>query len=355
MPTAKRQVEPDVIGALLAQPQRYEFVQAVYLLERWLQRSGVPAHAVWRHVLRFGNSVSLAFPASEIEALTVDRSGTADVPERIRITPAFIGLLGQHGALPHHYTERIGAGEEGPRAFYDLFANRLIALFYGAWRKYRLELAHGNENKNENGEGRGGLLALLLSLAGTPPDGARPPVPEEVAAYYGAAFRQRCPSAAMIERVLHDYLRIPVALQTNVGEWRAMAPHDQASLGGAHACLGAVCALGPRQWRRDLKVGIRLGPLERSEYDDFLPTAPGAGALRRMLSMFAVPGLHFEVRLVLRASDVHGARLASSLAGGGARLGHDAFLLTAAQTEARDDAAYALACTAKPEEYAGAS
>ena len=42
MQTAQRRFEPGVIERLLRQPQRFEFVQAVRVLQQWLARNGVP-------------------------------------------------------------------------------------------------------------------------------------------------------------------------------------------------------------------------------------------------------------------------------------------------------------------------
>lgn len=326
MLTQKRQPEPGLIRALLDEPYRFDFMQAVRLLERWLERHGVPAEAALTDILRFENSTSLSFPASQIESLKLETAPGSGELEHIRLTPAFIGFLGVHGVLPWHYSERIAAyvhfdHDEGPRAFLDTFSGRLVALFYKAWRKYRLELPRTPNERNA-------LLPLLLSLSGTPSNASETPVPAEAAAYYAAAFRQRPVSPFVMQQVLADYFDIPISLETNVGYWRPIEAESQAQLGGYNACLGVRCVLGARQWRRDLKVGLKLGPLDRTRYEQFLPSSSGAQDLNKMLSMFSVPGLQFDVSVALRAQDVYGVRLAPDRAGAGARLGLDAFMLT---------------------------
>lgn len=176
MHTEKRRFEPGVIERLFAQPQRFEYFQAVRMLEIWLKRNGVPHEGAVANFLRFQNSVSLGFPASQLEALQPeprdiarDARSLGDALQRaelkyIRITPAFMGMLGMTGSLPAHYTERIAAHQlydkdEGPRAFLDTFSNRALALFYEAWRKYRLELKYQLDGKDT-------FLPLLLALAG---------------------------------------------------------------------------------------------------------------------------------------------------------------------------------------------
>ena len=84
--------------------------------------------------IRFRNSLSLAFPASQIEALRrVDGDDAAEAGH-FELTPSFMGLFDCPAASPAHYTERVAAHEsqtrdDAPRAFLDLFSNRLVGLF----------------------------------------------------------------------------------------------------------------------------------------------------------------------------------------------------------------------------------
>ncbi|MBA5639782.1 type VI secretion system baseplate subunit TssG [Duganella sp. LX20W] len=330
---------------MLDEPHRFDFVQAVRLLEDLLVAQGVPRAAALRDYLHFDNSMSLSFPASQIEALRVEAGQVVDSEaalhaaasqgklKRIRITPAFIGLLGAHGVLPNHYTERIAAWrhdqqDDGPRAFIDLFSNRMVALFWLAWRKHRLELP-------QTDDGRDGMLSRLLALSGSSAgrsgrggqdgqDGhSGHAVPDEVAAYYTTAFRQRPVSAVMMERVLSEYFAIPVRLTPNVGRMETMAPQHITRLNRQNNLLGRGAVLGPRMWRRDLVVGIRLGPLEGAQYEHFIKGSPGAAALQAMLAMFDLPTLRFEVEVVLRKEDMRRVTL-----GAGQRLGVDAFVFS---------------------------
>src|SRR5206468_7857595 len=108
------------------------------ILVRMLRQQGIPYTQAFSRVLRFRNSLSLAFPASEIESMQVEAADGGGMP-RIHITPAFIGLLGASGTLPLHDTERaaranLGA-DESWKPFVDLFSNRAVGLFYESWAK----------------------------------------------------------------------------------------------------------------------------------------------------------------------------------------------------------------------------
>lgn len=353
--TTKRRFEPSVIERLFDQPYRFQFFQAVRMLELWLKRNGMPHESAVANFLRFQNSVSLNFPASQLEALqpeprNVPRDGRSltEALQRselkyIRITPAFMGFLGTAGTLPAHYTERIAAHvlyekDEGPRAFLDTYSNRALALFYEAWGKYRLELKYQINGKDK-------FLPLLLSLAGLGQDSLQrrltddgDGVLDESIGYFAAAVRHRPASAISIARVLSDYFGEQVNITQFVGCWYDVPPTQQTTLGGANAALGSTAMVGARVWQRDLRMRLTVGPLARAAFEAFLPGGKAARALEKMLTLFTGMCLEYEVQLVLRAADVHGTSLESERAGG--RLGWDSFLITSGQSQDRSDVRY---------------
>lgn len=354
MHTEKRRFEPGVIERLFAQPQRFEYFQAVRMLEIWLKRNGVPHEGAVANFLRFQNSVSLGFPASQLEALQPepreiarDARSLGEALQRaelkyIRITPAFMGMLGMTGSLPVHYTERIAAHQlydkdEGPRAFLDTFSNRALALFYEAWRKYRLELKYQLDGKDT-------FLPLLLALAGVGHASLQQRMSDdeglldESLGYFCGAMLHRPTSAGSIARVLSEYFGQPVRLDQFVGNWYAMPLEQQSTLGGANAVLGASAVVGARAWQRDLRMRLVVGPLERASFESFLPGGKAARVLTKLLTMFTGLTLEYEVELVLRAADVQGVSLASQREGG--RLGWDTFLGDSAGAVDRTDVRY---------------
>ncbi|GAB3454645.1 type VI secretion system baseplate subunit TssG [Massilia terrae] len=341
MRTAKRRFEPAVIERLFKEPYRFRFFQAVRLIELWLRRRGVTGDV--SSYLRFQNSMSLSFPASELEAICVEPAGAAPAELRyIRITPSFMGFLGGRGALPVHYTERLAQHQlyqrdDGPRAFLDALSNRSLLMFYEAWRKYRLEFKC-------QADGRDQFLPLLLSLAGMggtslrgrlAADGIR----DESLAHFAAALRHRPASAAQMARVLSAYFGQPISIGQFSGAWYEVPHAQQTTLGGADAVLGAGALAGSRVWQRDLRLLLTVGPLDYSSFDAFLPGGPAARALRGMLSMFTGAALEYEVEVVLRAAEVRNAALRQ---GEGGRLGWDAFLVRGPQTQDRRDVRYLL-------------
>lgn len=336
MPATHGREDQSVIAQLLREPQRFEFFQAVRLAVQWFGEQGVPPEQALVQRLRFRNSLSLAFPASQVEALEFD-AGADDEGGQLRMTPTFMGFLGAHGALPAHYTERILAWQsveqdQAPRAFLDMLSNRMLALFYEAWRKYRVEHAIG--------DGRDAFLPLLLSLAGFAQgselqngDGVR----DEAVALYAGVLQQRPVSSLVLGRVLSSYLGVPLKVEETVEYWDVMAPGEQTSLGGPNAALGDTALLGERSWRPDLRVRLSIGPLERAAYERFLPERSAAVALRKMLSLFGEQTLVYEVALILQGKEVRPATLSGAA---GTRLGLHSFLVDGEVSGDRTDMRY---------------
>ncbi|MFC5473586.1 type VI secretion system baseplate subunit TssG [Paraherbaspirillum soli] len=351
----QRRFEPSVIQRLLDKPHRFQFFQAVMMLELWLKRNGIPHEEAVTDYLRFQNTVSLGFPASEIEALQVTPKLTeqsveallealqTNQLENIALTPTFIGFLGGSGTLPSHYSERISAHQlvekdHGPRAFLDTFSNRSVALFFKAWRKYRLEFKYQIDGKDS-------FLPLLMSLAGlghrtlrgrlADEDGG---VLDESIGHFAAAIRHRPPSAAYMQRVLRDYFSVPIEIEQFVGHWYDVPSDQQTMLGATNATLGSVAMVGARVWQRDLRMRLKIGPLDRKKFVSFLPGGAAALGLKKILTMFTSVFLEYEVQLILRANEVQSASLASNRLGG--LLGWDTFVVSKPAQHDRTDVCY---------------
>lgn len=292
----------ELARALEAEPYRFEFFQAVRLLER-LAPDRKPVGRFVRpqdEAVRFAAHPSLVFPASEIQALEFLSGG----PPRMVVN--FMGLIGPSGVLPQAYTElvqqRVRERDTALRDFLDLFNHRLISLFYRAWEKYRFTVAY------ERGE-RDRVSSVLLDLIGlgTPGLEQRQAVPDECLLYYAGLLAQQPRSALALEQILEDYFGVPVEIVQFVGGWYRLEPDSQSRLlemerDNEQLAVGAV--VGDEVWDSQARVRVRLGPLTLDQYLDFLPTGSAYDSLRALLRFFAGDQLDFEVQLVLRREEV---------------------------------------------------
>lgn len=268
-------------------------------------------------------------------------AAAAAAPDTLRITPAFMSLLGVHGALPLAYTEKVASREtyqrdRAPRAFLDVFFDRLCVLMHEAWKKYRPALRYEADPRDE-------FTPLVLALAGLGGPALRERlgaggagVQDESLAYYAAALRQRPPSADWMGRVAADYFGVPIRVEPFVGRWYAIPPEHRAVL-GAGAGLGTRSVIGERVYQRDLALRLHVGPLKESDYQRFLPGGSASADLGRLLGLMTGASFEYEVRLSLEPEAVQPARL-----GGGGRLGWDAFVLSRPAQAPRSDAGYAV-------------
>lgn len=338
MPGTQRRRHPSVIQQLLDAPQRFECFQALRLLLAWLAEHGIDEQTALATLIRFDNSVSPRFPASQVETLTTNGIADADTLlqvllsghlQHIHLTPAFMGLLGCQGSLPSHYSERIAAHQyserdTSARAFLDLFSSRAVTLFYLAWQKYRIE--HAGHS--------GAFLSRLLDLAACQPGQGQD---EAAAGLYAGLLQQRNISSIVMARILGDHFGVPCHIDEATGAMDVLAPREQTALGMANAVLGQRAIVGERCRRPDLGVRLRLGPLTAQQHASFLPRTPGSEALRHMLTLFGQPLVRYEIVLVLRGSEVHGLSVSTGVQDG---LGCNSFLGNDATPRHRDDMHY---------------
>lgn len=348
MSTPQRQQPLGVIDRLLEDPYRFGFFQAVRLFEHWfLQRGTETAAEVRSRRLRFRNSLSLAFPASEIAGLRVIDDGPDGI-EGIELTPAFIGLLGASGTLPNFYTEMLAQRElyqrdEAGRAFMDMFLHRAVVLFYQAWRKHRLPVQFEADRRNH-------FMPMVLALAGIGMPSLRERlrareggVSDDALAYFSGTLQRRPVSAEALQRTLSAYFRVPVRVDSFVGRWFGLPRDNQSELGRHNIGLGLSAVVGERVWQRDLRLRLVVGPLSQAMFRRFLPGGTAALALRELLTLMTGVTLEYEIRLALRAAEVRGICLGGRPDNpGGAMLGWNGFLATRSANADRLDAGYDL-------------
>jgi type VI secretion system protein ImpH len=296
------------LRALLeSEPYRFAFFQAVRTLER-LQPERRPvgqfSHPS-REVARFGAYPSVAFPASEIQALQFEKDSQPVM------TVNFMGLTGPLGVLPLVYTElvaeRTRARDTTLRDFLDIFNHRMVSFLYRAWRKYRFVVAC------EQGE-PDTVSARVRDLIGIGSPGLqnRQHVDDAALVFYGGFLAQQPRSATVLEQLLADYFDVEVEVEQFAGAWYGLDVNTQCQLGAgepASELLGAGAVVGDEVWDQQSVVRIRLGPLSLTRYLDFLPTGSAYQPLRDITRFFAGNEIDFEVQLILQREDVPSCEL----------------------------------------------
>jgi type VI secretion system protein ImpH len=312
-PEAGAGPDPTVERRLFNEPYRYQFFQAVRLLERLLP-GRLPVGRVSeegqviapsREVARFRTHATLHFPPSQLHDLKRTQSGEdGDDVNPPQMEVAFMGLTGPLGVLPNVYTEllieRLRRKDRALHDFLDLFNHRFISFFYRAWEKYRFPVAY------ERARGEGQFTAALFALINMGTRGLRNrmSLPDEGLLCYGGLIAQRPHSAGAIAAVVGDYFRVHARIEQFSGQWLKLDAGSVTRLGRANNSLGSSAVAGARVWDCQSKFRMRVGPVRYEQFVDFLPLGSAFKPVMDLIRLLAGPEFDFDVQLVLKADEV---------------------------------------------------
>jgi type VI secretion system protein ImpH len=353
-------------GQLLREPHRFDFFQAVRLLERLArgqarhdpgrQRQPVGGdQAPEREVVRFRTRPSLGFPASAVSQIRtpVPRAGAPDEEQCPEMTVTFLGLAGAAAVLPYHYSalllRRVRLKDHALRDFLDLFHHRLLSLFYRAWEKYRLPFTYERSRLEGVAAGGDAVSQGLYCLVGLGTGGLRGRLAfdDEAFLYYAGHFAHAPRSAVALECLLEDYFEMPVRVQQVQGQWLALDREDQALMPsaahpqGRNNQLGLDLVIGERVWEIQSKFRVRVGPLTYRQFRALMPNGDGLRPLCQLARTYAGAEFDFDVQAVLAPAEVPWSRLGSD-GDGEAYLGWNTWVRAEAFTEAAEDAVFSL-------------
>ena len=288
---------------LLDEPYRFEFFQAVRLLEKiFPDRRPVGREALpHEEITRFRSRMSLSFPASEIQEL---KNGFDEHTEREKLEMYinFMGMVGISGVLPVHYTElimeRVRYRDTAMWTFLDIFTHRSVSMFFRAWEKYRFPVAYERGEDNFTG--------FLFDVAGLGTRGlrGRMDLDDESLLPYGGLIAQKPHSATALGNILSDYFRIKAKILQFFGQWLDLDGASITKLGQANSGLGTTAIVGTRVWEQQSKFRIVLGALSFNEFQAFLPSGTAYKPLKSIVRFMHGAEFDFDVQLVLQAKQV---------------------------------------------------
>jgi type VI secretion system protein ImpH len=343
-------IDPKLLGRLLDAPTTYDFFQAVHLLERLLsERDPVGGFAdPADEVVRFSTPTTVSFPASAIQSLAPP---TDETPARMTVN--FFGLTGPQGVMPLDYSLYLGQrgrmGDHALNAFLGIFEHRIISLFYRAWAKSHaavgVEGRDAPEGAVAEATSEDWLTRHLLSLVGlgAPSLQHRLPMPDTSLLYYSGLLNMPSRPAAALEQIVADFFDVPVQVEQFVGAWYPLDESAQTALGSDSVIpsgLGGGAVAGDEVWDQQGRVRLRIGPLTRVRYEEFLPGGAAHTALRGLTRFFSNDQLDFEIQLVLARDEAPPCRLDADATP--LPLGWCTWLRTAPMDRDPDDALFTL-------------
>jgi len=280
-------------------PQRFELLQALLLLEREHPQadslgSGTAPQA---EAVRLRGPLTPLFAASQVESLTQPAN---ELP--VLTTPVF-GLGGPDGPLPYAYQEwlqqRARAKDHAPAEFLDLFQHRLLSLLYKVMRKHRIALGF-------TAPGASPVQAQLRALTGLLPKPLqeRQAIADSAVLACTALFADGRRSLAGFAAIVREHFELPVALSAYEGAWREIPPASRSRLlpGGRNLQLGRNAVAGTRVWDEHAGIRLTLGPLPPAQAARFLPDGEAHPALASLASLYFGPDLDCTLVLLVRGA-----------------------------------------------------
>lgn len=303
MASASRRDTASLRDRLESEARRFEFLQAVRLLQRAApdrERIGGDGDPR-REAVRLRSEVSLTFPRSDV----VKIEPPAEPGGPPELTVAFLGVATSNsfGSLPTAYVEQIIQQEKSEppvlRDFFDCFNHRIGSLYYRAFERGQLALAHESGSHNFFEAALRGVLGLgTLGLRD------RLTLPDE-ALFSRAGLLAMAPlPAAVLENLIESYFGAPARVEQFVRAWYPLDPEDLSRLGTSSAALGVDLALGTTVQLSQFRFRVRVGPLSLERYESMLPKSDGFEALFDLIRLATNPEQTFEVRLVLRKEEL---------------------------------------------------
>lgn len=329
-----RRTSAVVAELLFKEPHRFDFFQAVRLLE-WIFRERYPTTNAAapqapvggdalpdQECVRFRVDNSFNFPASVITHLSQPEAAESKgLPCPPQMKVSFMGLTGPGGVLPEHYTElllqRIRYHKDHAlKDFFDVFNHRSISLFYRAWEKYRAPFLWERSQRypSNRPDPFTNSLRCLVGL-GTPGLSERLQIPQDVPLYYAGYFAHRPRSAIALEMLLSDFLNLPVLIKQFQGRWLYLDRTEQTRLPGA-ACpagqylqLGFDAVLGERVWDVRSCFYICMEGLTYPQFVRLMPEGDDYPELCRLTRLYVGVQFTFAVQPVLTEDQLPGCRL----------------------------------------------
>lgn len=297
--------------ALRDHPEAFEFFEAARRLECAYSerpRLGHSAKAADDFV-RLCQTPSLAFAPK-----TVDRYQPGGTGRPARLHGLFFGLFGPNAPLPLHLTEyamdrELNAKDTTFTAFANIFHHRMMSLFYRAWADSQptVELDRPAEDHFRL------YMGALVGLA-TPGLDGRDALPDQFKRFFAGRLLQQTRNAEGLRGLLERFFRIPVGIVEFVAEWMRLPASSHLRLGasGEVAALGLTAVAGEYVWGSQQRFRLRLGPLSRGEFNNFLPGGEALKQLIAAVKTYVGEEKAWDVQLVLKKSDVPTTRLGQS-------------------------------------------
>ena len=326
MATAGRRTVSSVEEMLFAEGFQFDFFQAVRLLgliypaRRDIGTRARPPEETVRFTLwppeQEKLSTVVSFPASPIDIIQRPleaASGKPAIPPRM--TVLFFGLTGTQGVLPMHYTDMLisskGQKDHALADFFDLFNHRLISLFYRAWAKHRPAIIFETAARTKQLPDPFTHYLFDFIGLGTGFIRGQMQTPEEALLPYAGLIAQRPHSVSAVRAILRDYFSVPIEIEQCLGGWYDLPESDRSYVSSQQERnqLGIGAFLGDKVWNQQDRFRIRVGPVNRARFQQFMPDGETLSKLIELTRFLVGQSLAFDVQVLMEEQEVPDCQL----------------------------------------------
>jgi type VI secretion system protein ImpH len=298
MARTNRKSIPTVEDILTSEPYRFEFHQAIKLLE-YLNSEAIPFGETVEprdEVVSIKSRVYLESLSSDIYSL--ENKNLKDTPPILNVN--FMGLAGIQGPLPFPYTEmiiqRVRSGDTSLKDFLDIFNHRLVSILHRIRKQYLISLNTQTPEKTEIAVGLKSFLGLGQNALQN-----RLHVKDRSLLDYAGLYWMNPRSADGLESILRSYFHIPVKVYKCIGGWTELSTNQMTRIGesGQWQILGQGAVLGTRVWSQESFMKLLIGPLSPKTLEVFLPIGPGYQKFQELVKLYVGPTISYRMNITV--------------------------------------------------------
>lgn len=302
---------PDALQKLpFDSPWMASFLLTLRQLSAAATQKPIPGNALsWKEEnFRLSQAASLAFPASEIAAISWQ-------DDQLAIKLFSLGIWGPQGPLPLHFSElaltRLQQQDSALVDFIDLFHHRSMAIFFRAWY-----VAQDTASLDRPESDR--FSYYLRCLSGLPLSTRSQTKHPLLSAGFQLA-RKNCAPLDLI-LTLEALFHLPFQIAEFQPGWLDLSREEQCQL--AHSSqLGNGAILGEASYQASQRFKVWCGPLSYQQYLSLHPDKGRLASISNVIQRLTGGNYDFDIELSLAATSSFAAALS-----GGQQLGFDTWL-----------------------------
>lgn len=278
----------------------YDFSQIVRVLQRhFLDDEGS---------LRFRINPSLAFGIADVAQLVQRNTNGA---QQFELVINFLGLIGQHGILPEHFTElvleRLRAKDKSLLNFFDIFHDKFFSLLY---EMSQINQFSANYERKRNHFITDSLTALAGQKFNIIPLGDETVRTSDLSSYYVNLFGIQNRPHEGLRQLLMDYFQIPITIEQYQPHWYFLEKTDISKLSSAKTLrLEKTTILGKRIWQVQNHFTVILGSLSVKQFICFLPGSRCLPILNQLIRSYVGLEHDYAIKLKIMSNQLPLAKL----------------------------------------------